>query len=42
MSKLLMEKDGALELLLKEKNLNQWFFKITEFSKELLRKLRYT
>ena len=34
-----MVKDGVLEQLLKEKNLNQWFFKITKFSKELLESL---
>ena len=31
-----MEKVGALELLLNEKKLNQWFFKISNFSEELL------
>ena len=34
-----MVKDGVQEQLLKEKNLNQWFFKITKFSKELLESL---
>ena len=27
-----MVRDGDQELLLKEKNLNQWFFNITKFS----------
>jgi leucyl-tRNA synthetase len=31
-----MVKVGDLEQLLKEKNLNQWFFNITKFSEELL------
>ena len=34
-----MVKGGDQEQLLKEKNLNQWFFKITKFSKELLESL---
>jgi leucyl-tRNA synthetase len=37
-----MAKDGDQELVVERKKLNQWFFKITEFSKELSRKFRYS
>ena len=39
MNKLLMAKVGDQMLLLKEKNLSQWFFNITKFSNELLNDL---